>query len=440
VSEVTRRELMKRAAAAGLGAAVVPGPGVPDLTPAEAATFGDGRMGARIRAYRKRLGLSQEIVAHRLGKSRRWLQKVEAGELLVEKLHDLLELADVLHVQPSELVDRPVPMAASGSAGQDLIAPLRGALLSAPYPGRLASSGEPSRVRADFELACRLHQGRRYVELAQMLPGLVAGGRQWLAHAPDGETEDASWLLLNVHCMTSALSQRFGDLGLAWVAVTLADQVAERLSLPLQQAVVARRVVNLLFYEGRYGEAGDGAMAAAEQLAGTPESPDQLSARGFLVLKGAVSAARLDDATRAWRVHGEATHLAERLGAVDGDHLWTAFGPANVELHGLDLALNLGNPREAVRRADLLDPRRLAVAERRARYWIDVSRAYMAESRRDDAAAVSALLEAERVDPWEVQHQAVVRAVVRVLLHRERRSATPGLRSLAERVGVLVSA
>jgi hypothetical protein len=27
------------------------------------------------------------VVAHRLGKSRRWLQKVEAGELLVEKLH-----------------------------------------------------------------------------------------------------------------------------------------------------------------------------------------------------------------------------------------------------------------------------------------------------------------------------------------------------------------
>ncbi len=135
-----------------------------------------------------------------------------------------------------------------------------------------------------------------------------------------------------------------------------------------------------------------------------------------------------------------AAQLAERLGAVDADHLWTAFGPANVELHGLDLALNLGNPREAVRRADQLDPRRLAVPERKARYWIDVSRAYMAESRRDDAAAVSALLEAERIDPWEVQHQAVVRAVVRVLLHRERRSATPGLRGLAERVGVLASA
>jgi transcriptional regulator with XRE-family HTH domain len=430
---------MRRAAAAGLGAALVPGPGVPDLTPAE-ATLGDGRMGARIRAYRKRLGLSQEVVAHRLGKSRRWLQKVEAGELLVEKLHDVLELADVLHVQPSELVDRPVPAVTSRPAGQDLIVPLRAALLSAPYGTRPLIGPEPSRVHADFELACQLHRARRYVELVQMLPELVAGGRDWLAHAPDEQLEGASWLLLNVHCMTSALCQRFGDLGLAWVAATLADQVAERMGLPLQQAVVARRMVNLLFYEGRYREAGDGAMTAAEQLAGTRQTPEQLSAHGFLVLKGAVAAARLDDATRAWRIHGEAARLAERMGAVDADHLWTAFGPANVELHSLDLALNLGNPREAVRRADRLDPRRLAVPERKARYWIDVSRAHMAESRRDDAAAVSALLEAERIDPWEVQHQAVVRAVVRVLLHRERQSATPGLRGLAERVGVLASA
>ena len=53
MSEVTRRELMKRAAAAGLGGALVSAPGIPDMTPAEAATLGDGRMGARIRAYRK---------------------------------------------------------------------------------------------------------------------------------------------------------------------------------------------------------------------------------------------------------------------------------------------------------------------------------------------------------------------------------------------------
>jgi DNA-binding XRE family transcriptional regulator len=100
VPEVTRRELMKQAAGLGAVTLVSGTAGIPDLTPGEAATAGDGRMGARIRIHRKRLGLSQEIVAHRMGKSRRWLQKVEAGELLVAKLHDVIGLADVLHLQP----------------------------------------------------------------------------------------------------------------------------------------------------------------------------------------------------------------------------------------------------------------------------------------------------------------------------------------------------
>lgn len=441
MSEMTRRDLMRRAA--GLGAAgLVPAPvPVPDLTPEESARSGDGRMGARIRAYRKRLGLSQEVVAHRVGKSRRWLQKVEAGELVVGKLRDVIQLADVLHLQPSELVDRPLPMVTAGAVGKDPFAALRSVLLPSTQGRRPPIDGAPSRVRSDFEAACRLHQGRRYSELSRMLPRLIVGGERWLTRPRDApESEAASWLLVDAHCMASALCQRLGDLGLAWVGVTRADQVAGRLRLPLQQAVVARRIVNLLFHEGRYAEARDRAMAAAELLAGCPESPEQVSARGFLVLKGAVTAARVDDAATAWRVLADAGRIAARLGDRDADHLWTAFGPANVELHGLDLALNLGDPREALRRAERLEPRRLAVAERRARYWIDVSRAHLAESRRDDAAAARALVEAERIDPWEVRHQAVVRVVVRGLLHRERRSATPGLRGLAERIGVLDSA
>jgi transcriptional regulator with XRE-family HTH domain len=413
---------------------------VPTVGPAGegALTFGDGRIGTRVRTYRKRLGLSQEVLAHRLGKSRRWLQKVEAGELFVEKLHDIIELADVLQVQPAELVDRPVPIIANGGHGQAWVAPLRDVLMPVPYRKRIAVSGDPAAVRADFETACRLHQRRQYPELAELLTRLVSGCEAWWAQAAGEEADAASWLLINTYCMTSALCQRIGDVGLAWVALTLADRVADQLALPLQQAVVARRVVNLLFYDGRYAEAGDGAMAAAETLASTPESPEQLSARGFLILKGAVAAARQDDGARAWRLLGEAGRVAGRL-AEDADHMWTAFGPANVELHGLDLALNLGDPRSALRRADVLDPRRLAVAERRGRYWMDVARAQAADPVRNDAAAVSALLEAEHIDPWEVHHQAMVRALVRVLLERKRRSATPGLQGLAQRLGILAT-
>jgi hypothetical protein len=47
------------------------------------------------------------------------------------------------------------------------------------------------------------------------------------------------------------------------------------------------------------------------------------------------------------------------------------------------------------------------------------------------------LLEAERVAPEEVRFHVIVPELLRELLKRERRAATPGLRPLAARVGVL---
>jgi transcriptional regulator with XRE-family HTH domain len=52
-------------------------------------------VGARIRRRREQLGLKQEITAHRIGRSRRWLVDVEAGRG-DPTLSDLLALADVL--------------------------------------------------------------------------------------------------------------------------------------------------------------------------------------------------------------------------------------------------------------------------------------------------------------------------------------------------------
>lgn len=101
-------------------------------------------MGARIRAYSKRLGLSPEVVARRLAKSQRWLQKVGAGEPMVEKLDDVPEVADVLHGQPSELVDRPVPHRHHRPTGQNLMVPLRGRALGCALRG----GSSPVRTRA----------------------------------------------------------------------------------------------------------------------------------------------------------------------------------------------------------------------------------------------------------------------------------------------------
>jgi hypothetical protein len=72
---------------------------------------------------------------------------------------------------------------------------------------------------------------------------------------------------------------------------------------------------------------------------------------------------------------------------------------------------------------------------RRSQVHIDLAWAY--GQRRNDPATVLSLLEAERIAPEAIRYNVVARELLRECLKRERRSATPGLRGLAERVGIL---
>jgi len=56
---------------------------------------------------------------------------------------------------------------------------------------------------------------------------------------------------------------------------------------------------------------------------------------------------------------------------------------------------------------------------------------------KDDWAVVINLMETERVAPQVLRYNVVAREILRELLKRERRTATPGLRALAARAGVL---
>jgi len=67
------------------------------ISPA-AATFG-----ARVRARRQELGLSQERMADRCGVHWTFLGQVERGQRNIS-LHNILKLADGLEVDPGQLV------------------------------------------------------------------------------------------------------------------------------------------------------------------------------------------------------------------------------------------------------------------------------------------------------------------------------------------------
>jgi hypothetical protein len=103
----------------------------------------------------------------------------------------------------------------------------------------------------------------------------------------------------------------------------------------------------------------------------------------------------------------------------------------------VQLAAELEDGRDVLRRGERVDPMQLPahLIERRSHFLIDVARGHA--YRADDATAVATLLEVERMAPEEVRYNPLAGELVTTLLKRERRAATPELRGLSTRLGVV---
>ncbi len=173
------------------------------------------------------------------------------------------------------------------------------------------------------------------------------------------------------------------------------------------------------------------ATAAVEPKARRDGPPELLSLWGALNLVGAVIATRQGQERRALERMRKAETAAKWLGE-DRNDFGTEFGPSNVSMHAVSVAVELGDAGTALRRAETVDPSNL-LPERRARFLIDVARAYHQRRQSDDV--LRAITEAEALTPEQVRSHRYVREMVRDLLRDERRQVTPELRTLAKRVG-----
>jgi hypothetical protein len=166
-----------------------------------------------------------------------------------------------------------------------------------------------------------------------------------------------------------------------------------------------------------------------------PDS-SQLSIYGGLHLAAAMAAAADYDRQTAFACLQQAQHTAERLGR-DANVMGTAFGPTNVALHSMSISVLLGDAEAAVRTGEAIDPATLptSLTGRRTQVHLDLARAYA--MRKQDAAAVNALLTAEQLSPQLVRYNKRTRDLLTGLLRREHRPSTPQLRPLAHRAGVI---
>lgn len=73
------------------------------------AGSGTRSAGERVRRARRHRGLTLEVTAGRVGKSKGWLSMVETGRLQLDRLPDIIALAGVLEVPVPALIGIPCP-------------------------------------------------------------------------------------------------------------------------------------------------------------------------------------------------------------------------------------------------------------------------------------------------------------------------------------------
>jgi transcriptional regulator with XRE-family HTH domain len=396
----------------------------------------EGPIGDRIRIYRRRRGLSQKELAGLIARSESWLSQVERGVRSVDRFSVLVDIAQVLKTNVQTLAGTRMEYAPNGDAyveGLDAV----GAALTV-YPGIEQLDEQREGGAEDAERLCAeahaRYQSADYVAAARILPGLIQTVDTAVVDVTGDALRQALTMQHQTYIVTAKLLTKTGDAHLAWLAADRAATAAMRLDSPALKGLAAYQITCALLELDRIYEAERLAVGAADNI--DDDSPLGISAQGALLLVAAVIAGRRNDRKTANERLRRAQYLADALGQ-DANHGWTAFGPTNVAIHKVSVATELGDAETAIQYAEQIDTSNLpdVLRSRRAQVHLDAAWAYA--QRKDDVAAVINLMETERVVPQVLRYNFLARDILRSLLKRERRAATPGLRAIATRAGVL---
>jgi transcriptional regulator with XRE-family HTH domain len=390
-------------------------------------------LGRKIAAERRRRGLSQPELARMVDRSVAWVSQVERGVRKVDRMSVLEALAAALEVPLAELAaEAPVVAAVTeeppGAGGLRLV--LSGAYaLRAMLDGR--RSPALSTLRTKARKAWELTHAGRYTELTELLRGLVPDLETAARAVAEDQRAEVFELMASTYQACSAALAELGEPEAAWIAADRAMAAAERAGNPMLVAAGAFRLVFVFINARHYGQAEETARTAAEALQPMADQgdPQAMSLWGGLNLQRAIVAAHVNDPDLAYSQLERVSQVAGRLGEGRNEYN-TEFGPANVRLYEIAVAVELGDAGRALRAAAAVDTSGLS-AERQARMLIDVARAHA--QRRQVGEAVAALLQAEAITPEQVRGHALVRQLVSDLLTMQDPPAAE-LRDLARRL------
>jgi transcriptional regulator with XRE-family HTH domain len=389
--------------------------------------MGDGlTVGERVAKLRRQRHLTQPELAELSGVSVDLIRKLEQNQRRSTRLASLQALANALDVQVSALLDGPTASDA-GNPGAG-IGELRRALTPTDHI-RLDELPAQAEIRASADEAWRLHQRGDYVLLARVLPGLIDGAR---ISAQEEPGDDAYRLLAEAYQLSAMLLLGVRSEDLACVAADRLQVAAGQVGDPPTSARAADTWAWIYSRQGRLDDAQDVTLKAADEAEparfGTA-SPEDLSVWCGLLQRGVMVASRKDDVGMVDDLINLAGAVGRRIGE-DRIDQWTVSGPTNVAMHAVRSAVELGDPRKALRLAGDVPKSASLPAAWWTRHLLDVAHAQYAVKR--DEEAVITLLRIDRRAPGWLPYQGIAREIVTGVRRREPPSRIRGLRQLIE--------
>jgi hypothetical protein len=379
--------------------------------------------------------MNLETLAGLTGLSTSFLSMVENGLRSLNNRHHVAAIADALKVSVTDLTGQPY------SPGNDRemvevhagLAVVRDTLArrSLYYPEGIGAR-PVSVLREETEKIQRLHFDGRFAEAVRRMPGILDELHE--AFALRDRRQEVAEVIMVALDGTRDVAKLMGHHALALVAADRERDAAEATEDPVWIAFADWGRAQILFPVGGFHRARDLSVHAAEEIDRHGSSGVALEMYGMLHLNAALAQICISDPSGAADHVDEANATALRTGEAHSLRLW--FGPTNVGIWRMAVAVESGDGGGAAEIAKSIDPRIIPSPLRQSAYYVELGRG-LARDRKNDRAAVHALRQAEDLSPQSTRSNPLVRDVISSMLTRARRDAGEReLRGMAYRMGI----
>ena len=395
----------------------------------------DLELGARIAYWRERRGITQKLLADRIGRSKSWIEKIEAGTRSADRLPILLTICRELRIDLPILIGRDPGRGTRECIDDIQVETIRAALERYDTVSDEVPEGyEPdiARLRRQLVFVWSAFEQADYHVVSQNLPALLLDSQR---SSIVKDSDEATAILSEVYQVTASTLRKLGEYDLAWLAGDRGLAIADRLGDSVLTALTGFRVANALTALGRSKAAFDLNISLASRVEINARTEADQAVYGNLLLQAAMASAADGNAMGVRDLIREARDVASHV-PDSSNHYRLSFGPTNVGIHHVSALVSLGEGGLAVEVASKISSAdiRLVRRERRANHFVDVARGYSLWGMRDEA--LGKLLEAETLAPREVICRPMARNTIENLISRSRNQPSASLQALAERAGV----